>query len=83
MSEDAPTPELMARYEQWAEEAYDRMYDAGRTESKDCYEDACVYLIRASKVAEALGREDEKARLNARLEHIIAVWNSQFRSSRI
>jgi len=84
----AETPEIptradMARHEQWAEEAYDRMYDAPRHEVKDCKDDACEHLWKAIHIAEALGLADEEARLHARLNHIIAVYGSQFRSSLI
>jgi hypothetical protein len=80
---EPPTQAEMARHEQWAEAAYDRMYDAPRHEVKDCKDDACEHLWKAMAIAEALGLADERARLEARRNHIIAVYASQFRSSLI
>jgi hypothetical protein len=60
-----------------AEAAYDRMYEA--TRPKDDYDDARVALRRAIDEAERLGLGDEAARLRARVAHIEAVYDSQFR----
>lgn len=69
----------MARFEALGEAAYERMYDARGYEVKACFEDAREYLGEAMRIAEALGRLEDQARLAARREHIRAVYNSQFR----
>ena len=76
-----PTPELMAEYEQKAEAAYTTMYDARSHEEKDFKDDALFYLARAIEVAEALGLEEDSARLKARVDNIMGVYNSQFRGN--
>ena len=53
------------------------MYEARR--AKEPYEDACFAFARAIEAAQGLGLNDEVARLNRRVEHIRAVYNSQFR----
>jgi hypothetical protein len=78
--DSAPTLEQMAEWEARAEAAYDAMYDARGRDAKDFKDDALQYLFQAIAVAKALGLEADAARLGKRLEHIIAVWNSQFRS---
>jgi hypothetical protein len=73
-------PSDRAELEQWerrAEEAYTEMYEARR--AKEPYEDACFAFARAIEAARRLGLEEEVARLNRRVEHIRAVYNSQFR----
>jgi hypothetical protein len=69
----------MARYEAKAEEAYAAMYDAAPHNVKDHYEDACLYLNRAIEIAKTQGLDAEVGRLAARVEHVTAVYNSQFR----
>ncbi|HEV2956716.1 MAG TPA: hypothetical protein VGX95_11410 [Xanthobacteraceae bacterium] len=67
----------LAEWERRAEEAYAQMYEARR--AKEPYEDACFAFARAIEAAQRLGRNEEVARLNRRIEHIRAVYNSQFR----
>jgi hypothetical protein len=55
------------------------MYDAAPHNVKDLYEDACLYLARAIRVAERLGLMDEAERLKKRSEDISAVYNHQSR----
>ena len=74
-----PTRELMLQYEQKAEAAYSAMYDAEPWNEKDLKDDALFYLARAIEVADALGLEEESARLKARVGNIMGVYNSQFR----
>lgn len=77
----APTPELMAEYEQIAETAYTQIYDARPWDEKDLKDDALFYLARAIEVADALSLEDDAARLRARVDKIMGVYNSQFRGN--
>jgi hypothetical protein len=53
------------------------MYDSRRPQ--DDKDDALLFLSQAIKQATALGLEEEAVRLKERNEHIIAVYNSQFR----
>jgi hypothetical protein len=53
------------------------MYEARR--AKEPYEDACFALARAIEAAQRLGLDEEVARLKRRVEHVRAVYNSQFR----
>jgi hypothetical protein len=62
-----------------AEQAYAAMYEASPHNVKDCYEDACLYLSRAIKLAEELGLNVEYERLTARVAHVEYVYNHQFR----
>ena len=73
------TLEEMKQYEARAEAAYEAMYDAAPHSVKDCFEDSCLCLNQAIKIAGSLGLSDEEARLAARSRHIDAVYNSQFR----
>ena len=69
-----------AALDEWetrAEDAYSEMYEARR--AKEPYEDACFAFARAIDAAQRLGLKDEVARLSQRVEHIRAVYNSQFR----
>ncbi|MGD0145135.1 MAG: hypothetical protein ABSC92_18445 [Rhizomicrobium sp.] len=66
-------------WEAKAEAAYTRMYDAQPRAAKTEYEDACLFLHRAIDEATRLGLEDEVVRLTKRRDHIMAVYNSQFR----
>jgi len=77
----APTPELMSDYEAKAEAAYAAMYDAQPWNQKDLKDDALFFLARAIEVAEVLGLETDKTRLNARVDNIMGVYNSQFRGN--
>ena len=67
----------VADWERRAEEAYAGMYEARR--AKELYEDACFAFARAIESAQRLGLDDEVARLKRRVEHVRAVYNSQFR----
>jgi hypothetical protein len=64
-------------WERRAEAAYADMYEARR--AKEPYEDACFAFARAVEAAQRLGLDAEAARLTRRVEHIRAVYNSQFR----
>jgi hypothetical protein len=74
----APASE-MKRYEKLAETAYDAMYAANPYNVKDCFDDARGYFFKAIEIAKREGFDDEVVRLNARLNHIVSVYNSQFR----
>ena len=76
-----PSRALMAEYEEKAETAYSAMYDAQPWDEKDLKDDALFYLARAIEVAEALGLADDAARLKARVDNIMGVYNSQFRGN--
>jgi len=67
----------LERLEALAERSYTAMYDARRP--KDEYEDACINFQRAIDEARRLGLEDEAARLTRRLDHVRAIYGSQFR----
>ena len=83
MADDTPKPtrELMLDYEQKAETAYTAMYDAEPWNEMDLKDDALFYLARAIEVAETLGLTDDEARLRARVDNIMGVYNSQFRGN--
>jgi hypothetical protein len=69
----------LAWLEAQAEAAYDKMYDARPgTEAAARYSDAKEALHDAIALARRLGRGDDAERLAARLEHIKAVFRSQF-----
>jgi len=73
-------PSERADLDEWerrAEEAYSEMYEARR--AKEPYEDACFAFARAIEAAQRLGLDEEIDRLNRRVAHIRAVYNSQFR----
>jgi hypothetical protein len=74
-----PSPEMqeLAQLVARAEEAYDRMYEARR--AKEPYEDACGHFHQAIELARRLGLDTEVARLTARRDHVVEVYNSQFR----
>ncbi len=59
-----------------AEDAYDRMYDERRPQ--DCFRDAMELFGEAIDLARALGRSEEAATLEARRDHVRAVFRSQF-----
>jgi hypothetical protein len=75
---DVSTPE-MKRNEKLAEAAYDAMYEARPYMVKDCFDDARGYLTKAIGIAKRAGLDDEVTRLTARRDHIVDVYNSQFR----
>jgi hypothetical protein len=75
----APTRELMMDYERRAEAAYAAMYDAPDHDQKDLKDDALFYLARAIEAAETLNLAEDAARLKARVDNIMGVYNSQFR----
>ncbi|MBL6939843.1 MAG: hypothetical protein ISS15_11600 [Alphaproteobacteria bacterium] len=77
----APTRELMLEYEQRAEHAYAAMYEAPSHGQKDLKDDALFFLARAIEVAGALGFTQDAARLRARSDTIMGVYNSQFRGN--
>ncbi len=72
----------MEQNEKLAEAAYDAMYEASPSSAKDCFDDACGYLSKAIDAAKRAGLEVDMARLTARRDHIISVYNSQFRGIR-
>ena len=65
--------------ERLANQADEEMYDARPSEAKDYKDDACHFLYQASELAKRAGLDSEAARLIARRDHIMAVWDSQFR----
>ena len=69
----------IAKNEKLAEAAYDAMYDARPYGVRDCFDDACGYLSEAISVAKRAGLDDEVTRLTARRDHIITVYDRQFR----
>jgi hypothetical protein len=69
----------LARFEAQAEAAYDKMYDAANnTEAAAHYSDAKEALYDAISLARRLGQDARMTRLEARLDHIKAVFRSQF-----
>jgi hypothetical protein len=77
VTESSPDHAELHEWERRAEAAYAEMYEARR--AKEPYEDACFAFARAIGAAQRLGLNDEVARLSRRVEHIRAVYNSQFR----
>jgi hypothetical protein len=69
----------IAKNEKLAEAAYDAMYEARPYGVRDCFDDACGYLSEAISVAKRAGLDDEVTRLTARRDHIITVYDRQFR----
>ena len=69
----------IAKFEQLAEDAYSKMYDAPRHSVRDCYEDAMEYLADAIKLAEQKHLIEACERLKARKQHIYDVYTHQFR----
>ena len=65
--------------EKRAEAAYDAMYEASPRSAKDCCDDARGFLAEAIDLAKRAGLADEAVRLTARRDHIVSVYNSQFR----
>jgi hypothetical protein len=78
VSEGDPTSRAdLDEWERRAEKAYSEMYEARR--AKEPYEDACFAFARAIEAAQRLGLTAEVERLTRRVDHIRAVYNSQFR----
>ena len=69
----------VAKNEKLAEAAYDAMYETRPYGVRDCFDDACGYLAEAISIAKQAGLVDEVTRLTARRDHIIKVYDSQFR----
>jgi len=69
----------IASNEKLAEAAYDAMYEARPSSVRDCFDDACGYLAEAISIAKRAGLDDEVTRLTARRDHIMKVYDSQFR----
>jgi hypothetical protein len=69
----------MKMNEKRAEAAYDAMYDASSSMAKDCFDDARSSFAKAIDLAKRAGLEDEVTRLTTRRDHIVSVYNSQFR----
>ena len=62
-----------------AEAAYDRLYEAhGDIEATSCYSEAKENLYDAIQLARKLGLTEKVRGLHARLDHIKAVFRSQF-----
>jgi hypothetical protein len=69
----------LARCKQFGEKAYDDMYGAhSHSGARGCYSDAKEALYDAIGLAEELGLLEEVEALRKRLEHIKAVFRSQF-----
>jgi hypothetical protein len=77
MQHDASGRAELDEWERRAEQSYAEMYEARR--AKEPYEDACLAFARAIAAAQRLGLDQEVERLTRRVEHIRAVYNSQFR----
>ena len=69
----------MKENERLAEAAYDAMYEARPSAAKDLFDDACGFFAKAIDLAKRAGRADDAARLTARRDHIVSVYDSQFR----
>ena len=68
-----------ARCQAMGEKAYDEMYDAHSfRDAGDCYREAKDFFYEAISLAGQLGLTDEKESPIKRLEHIKAVFRSQF-----
>ena len=65
-----------------AEAAYDAMYEASPHSTRDCFEDARGYFDKAIDAAKRAGLADEVTQLTGRRDHIVQVYNSQFRGIR-
>jgi hypothetical protein len=72
----------MKQNETLAEAAYDAMYTSRPSMAKDCFDDARGYFTKAIDIAQRAGLDDEVARLTARRDHVVSVYNSQFRGLR-
>ncbi|HEY2824901.1 MAG TPA: hypothetical protein VGI83_05080 [Gemmatimonadales bacterium] len=92
MTDQEPTPEERERaerenpdehiayHEAMGERYYSLMYDASSsTRASGYYSDAKAEFAEATRIATQAGRTDARQRLAARIEHIKAVFRSQFR----
>ena len=79
-SEPAPADrEHLARLVALGEKAYDQMYEVhDQSSATACYCDAKEAYYDAIGLARRLGLSDEVEKLEKRLEHIKAVYRSQF-----
>ena len=77
-----PATDEIERHEKLAEAAYEAMYEARPYAAKDCFDDARGYFTKAIDVARRAGLGNEVTRLTTRLDHIVSVFNSQFRGIR-
>ena len=69
----------LAHLEQVAEDAHSAMYDASdRSAAAARYSDAKDAFRAAIEVAQELGMVEDEKRLAGRLEHVKAVFRSQF-----
>ncbi|MGB7548752.1 MAG: hypothetical protein WBM14_13455 [Terracidiphilus sp.] len=72
-------PARLERLKAMGEKAYDDMYEAhSAREAQVCYSEAKECFHDAIGVAKELGLADEAEALSRRLEHIKAVFRSQF-----
>jgi hypothetical protein len=71
----------MVKLEALAEAAYDAMYEARLYGAKDRYEEARLHFGRAIEAAQRAGLTEEATRLKRRRDHVVRVYNSQFRYS--
>ena len=71
--------ERLRRLEEYAEARYDELYEvSNRSGVSGLYSEIKESLYEAIGLAQRLGKPDEAARLEKRLEHIKAVVRSQF-----
>jgi DNA-binding SARP family transcriptional activator len=69
----------LTRCKQFGEKAYDDMYEAHSPNgASGCYSDAKEAFYDAIRLAEELGMPEDAEALRKRLEHIKAVFRSQF-----
>jgi hypothetical protein len=69
----------LANCKQFAEKAYDDMYEEHSSSgARGCYSDAKEAFYDAIRLAEELGLLEEAEALRKRLEHVKAVFRSQF-----
>lgn len=82
MADDGERQELLAQLERvkaLGEKAYDDMYEEHSSSGATaCYSDAKECFYDAISLANKLGLKDEAEALAKRLEHIKAVFRSQF-----
>ena len=67
------------KLERLAEAAYEAMHGARRHNVKDCFEDAVGYFAQAIDAARLARQVTTVNRLTLRREHVVKVYNSQFR----
>ena len=72
--------ETIAEFERLAEMAYAAMYEVHPSGVKDLYDETRLYFCRAIEGAQGAGFAELSARLTLRLQHVEAVYNSQFRN---